>query len=67
MTYLPGHGVYEYPYTPESFPWDMHHIGEAVDAVQDVMLSHGFDIHRPYVEDDGEHRTVHDYERAGDR
>ena len=21
MTYLPGHGVYEYPYTPESFPW----------------------------------------------
>lgn len=53
--------------TPESFLWDMHHIGEAVDAVQDVMLSHGFDIHRPYVEDDGEHRTVHDYERASDR
>lgn len=21
MTYLPGRGVYEYPYTPESFPW----------------------------------------------
>ena len=21
MTYLPEHGVYEYPYTPESFPW----------------------------------------------
>lgn len=21
MTYLPGHAVYEYPYTPESFPW----------------------------------------------
>jgi len=20
-TYLPGHGVYEYPYTPETFPW----------------------------------------------
>nr|6HZE_A Chain A, BPa0997 [Phocaeicola paurosaccharolyticus]6HZE_B Chain B, BPa0997 [Phocaeicola paurosaccharolyticus]6HZG_A Chain A, BPa0997 N-ter E361S [Phocaeicola paurosaccharolyticus] len=20
-TYLPGHAVYEYPYTPESFPW----------------------------------------------
>ena len=20
-TYLPGHGVYEYPYTPENFPW----------------------------------------------
>ena len=19
--YLPGHGVYEYPYTPENFPW----------------------------------------------
>lgn len=53
--------------TPESFPWDMHHIGEAVDAVQDVMLSHGFDIHRPYVEVDGECRAVHEYERAGDR
>lgn len=21
MVYLPGHGVYEYPYTPENFPW----------------------------------------------
>lgn len=21
MTYLQGHGVYEYPYTPETFPW----------------------------------------------
>ena len=21
MEYLPGRGVYEYPYTPESFPW----------------------------------------------
>ena len=51
----------------DEFDWDMNHIGEAVDAVQDVMLSHGFDIHRPYVEDDGEHRTVHEYERAGDR
>ena len=51
----------------DEFDWDMYHIGEAVDAVQDVMLSHGFDIHRPYVEDDGEHRTVHEYERAGDR
>lgn len=20
-TYLPGHGVYEYPYTPQNFPW----------------------------------------------
>ncbi|MBM6991688.1 MAG: hypothetical protein I3J02_00225 [Prevotella sp.] len=20
-TYLPGHGVYEYPYTPDNFPW----------------------------------------------
>ena len=51
----------------DEFDWDMYHIGEAVDAVQQVMLDHGFDIHRPYVEDDGEHRTVHDYERAGDR
>lgn len=51
----------------DEFDWDMYHIGEAVDAVQDVMLGHGFDIHRPYVEDDGEHRTVHEYERAGDR
>ena len=41
-------------------------LGEAVDAVQQVMLDHGFDIHRPYIEDDGKHRTVHDYERAGD-
>ena len=24
-------------------------------------------IRRPYVEDDGEHRTVQDYERVGDR
>ncbi len=51
----------------DEFDWDMYHIGEAVDAVQQVMLDHGFDIHRPYVEDDGEHRTVHDYERAGVR
>mgnify|MGYP000148799445 FL=1 len=51
----------------DEFDWDMYHIGEAVDAVQQVMLDHGFDIHRPYVEDDGEHRTVHDYERAGGR
>lgn len=51
----------------DEFDWDMYHIGEAVDAVQDVMLSHGFDIHRPYVEVDGECRTVHEYERAGDR
>ena len=43
------------------------HIGEAVDAVQQVMLDHGFDIHRPYIEDDGKHRTVHEYERAGAR
>lgn len=21
MEYLPGRGVYEYPYTPENFPW----------------------------------------------
>ena len=49
------------------FGWDMYHIGEAVDAVQQVMLDHGFDIHRPYIEDDGERRTVHDYERAGGR
>ena len=32
-----------------------------------VMLDHGFDIHRPYIEDDGKHRTVHEYERAGAR
>ena len=51
----------------DEFDWDMYHIGEAVDAVQQVMLDHGFDIHRPYVEDDGEHRTVYDYERAGGR
>ena len=51
----------------DEFDWDMYHIGEAVDAVQQVMLDHGFDIYRPYVEDDGERRTVHDYERAGDR
>lgn len=51
----------------DEFGWDMYHIGEAVDAVQQVMLDHGFDIHRPYIEDDGEHRTVHDYERAGGR
>lgn len=49
----------------DEFDWDMYHIGEAVDAVQQVMLDHGFDIHRPYIEDDGENRTVHDYERAG--
>ena len=51
----------------DEFPWDMYHIGEAVDAVQAVMLDHGFDIHRPYIEDDGTSRTVHEYERAGDR
>lgn len=51
----------------DEFDWDMYHIGEAVDAVQQVMLDHGFDIQRPYIEDDGERRTVHDYERAGDR
>lgn len=51
----------------DEFDWDMYHIGEAVDAVQQVMLDHGFDIHRPYIEDDGENRTVHDYERAGGR
>ena len=51
----------------DEFGWDMYHIGEAVDAVQQVMLDHGFDIHRPYIEDDGEHRMVHDYERAGGR
>lgn len=51
----------------DEFDWDMYHIGEAVDAVQQVMLDHGFDIHRPYIEDDGEHRTVHDCERAGGR
>lgn len=45
----------------------MYHIGEAVDAVQQVMLDHGFDIRRPYIEDDGKHRTVHEYERAGAR
>ena len=49
----------------DEFDWDMYHIGEAVDAVQQVMLDHGFDIHRPYIEDDGERRTVHDYERVG--
>lgn len=51
----------------DEFDWDMYHIGEAVDAAQQVMLDHGFDIHRPYIEDDGEHRTVHEYEKAGDR
>lgn len=51
----------------DEFDWDMYHIGEAVDAVQQVMLDHGFDIHRPYIEDDGKHRTVHEYERAGAR
>ena len=51
----------------DEFDWDMYHIGEAVDAVQQVMLDHGFDIHRPYIEDDGERRTVHEYEKAGDR
>ena len=51
----------------DEFDWDMYHIGEAVDAVQQVMLDHGFDIHRPYIEDDGENRVVHEYERAGDR
>lgn len=51
----------------DEFDWDMHHIGEAVDAVQQVMLDHGFDIHRPYIEDDGESRVVHEYERAGNR
>ena len=50
--------------TEDEFPWDMYHIGEAVDAVQRVMLDHGFDIHRPYIEDDGERRTVHEYEKA---
>ena len=53
--------------TADEFDWDMYHIGEAVDAVQQVMLDHGFDIHRPYIEDDGESRVVHEYERAGDR
>lgn len=51
----------------DEFDWDMYHIGEAVDAVQQVMLDHGFDIHRPYIEDDRKHRTAHDYERAGGR
>lgn len=48
----------------DEFEWDMYHIGEAVDAVQQVMLDHGFDLHRPYIEDDGEHRTVHEYEKG---
>ncbi len=48
----------------EEFAWDMYHIGGAVDAVQQVMLDHGFDIHRPYIEDDGEYRTVHEYEKG---
>ena len=51
----------------DEFGWDMYHIGEAVDAVQQVMLDHGFDIHRPYIEVDGKRTTVHEYERAGDR
>ena len=51
----------------DEFGWDMYHIGEAVDAVQQVMLDHGFDIHRPYIEVDGERTAVHEYERAGDR
>lgn len=50
----------------DEFDWDMYHIGEAVDAVQQVMLDHGFDIHRPYIEDDGKNRVVHEYEKAGD-
>lgn len=46
------------------FPWDMYHIGDALDAVVDVMTSHGFDIHRPYIEIDGEDEAIFDYEKA---
>lgn len=50
----------------DEFGWDMYHIGEAVDAVQQVMLDHGFDVQRPYIEDDGKNRVVHEDEKAGD-
>jgi hypothetical protein len=50
--------------TEDEFEWDMYHIGEALDAVQEVMLDHGFDIHRPYIEYDGDKATIYDYERA---
>lgn len=35
MEYLPGHTVYEYPYTPESFPWfyDKQHWIEYLDML----------------------------------
>lgn len=32
--------------TEDEFEWDMYHIDEALDAVQEVMLDHGFDILR---------------------
>lgn len=37
------------------FPWDMQYIGEAVDAIENIMYGYGFDIHRPAVinDDDG--------------
>ena len=36
------------------FPWDMQYIGEAVDAIENIMYGYGFDIHRPTVINDGD-------------
>lgn len=36
------------------FPWDMQYIGEAVDAIENIMYGYGFDIHRPAVINDGD-------------
>ena len=37
----------------KEFPWNIQYIGEAVDAVVDVMYGHGFNIRRPCIIDDG--------------
>ena len=36
------------------FPWDMQYIGEAVDAIENIMYGYGFDIHRPAVINEGD-------------
>ena len=33
----------------DEFPFDMYHVGEAVEAAKDVMLNHGFDVKYPGV------------------
>lgn len=47
------------------FPFDMYHVGEAVEAVKEVMLNHGFDVRYPGVvtEPDGS-QYIAEWERS---